>query len=156
MSFTLEKVKESVRKAAKVILIADDDSVLLFRGGDPTRPSDGTWWFLPGGGVENGETIQEAARREVLEETGLEIGELGQVVRRREVEFMFQNSLLRSDEYYFVIRTPRFVVSESGWTEIENDVVEEHRWWSLEDLRSTDDTVYPPGLVEMIEASLEG
>ena len=69
---------------------------------------------------------------------------------------MFQNSLLRSDEYYFVIRTPRFVVSESGWTEIENDVVEEHRWWSLEDLRSTDDTVYPPGLVEMIEASLEG
>lgn len=43
--------------------------VLVRRGGEPFRG----WWGLPGGAVELGETVEEALRREVLEETGLEV-----------------------------------------------------------------------------------
>ena len=48
-------------------LVFDDGRVLL------AHRSDIDWWNLPGGGMEVGETVEEAMRREVREETGLEV-----------------------------------------------------------------------------------
>ncbi len=56
---------------AAVVLIRDHSGRLLLQ----RRSDDGTWGLV--GGVMNlGETVEEAARREVFEETGLEVREL--------------------------------------------------------------------------------
>lgn len=56
-------------------------SALIFNGGQILLAlrRDIGWWNLPGGGMEIGETVEEAVHREVLEETGLEI-EIEQLV----------------------------------------------------------------------------
>ncbi len=51
-------------------VVLDGDMVLMIQRGKPPRQGS---WSLPGGAQELGETIREAARREVREETGLEI-----------------------------------------------------------------------------------
>ncbi len=55
------------------IVVLKQDSVLLVRRGKP--PNIGSW-TLPGGAQEVGETVEQAARRELLEETGLTVGPL--------------------------------------------------------------------------------
>jgi ADP-ribose pyrophosphatase YjhB (NUDIX family) len=55
------------------VVVLRDDSVLLVRRGKP--PNIGSW-TLPGGAQEIGETTETAARRELLEETGIEVGPL--------------------------------------------------------------------------------
>ena len=56
-----------------IVVLKPPHEVLLIRRG--RAPMLGAWG-LPGGGQELGETAEEAARRELLEETGLSVGEL--------------------------------------------------------------------------------
>jgi 8-oxo-dGTP pyrophosphatase MutT (NUDIX family) len=144
------------RKAARVVLLRSDGRVLLLRGGDPQRPEVGTWWFTPGGGLEGDESSESAARRELLEETGLDVAEVGEVVLRREVEFQFDGMIYEQAEEFFLVRTGPFDVDTSRWTDLEIASVVEHRWWSVDDLRTTSDRIFPEGLADLVERANAG
>ena len=45
-------------------------------------------------------------------------------------------------------------LSRDDWTDLEREVMVEHRWWSLEELSRTEATVWPENLREMIETAL--
>jgi 8-oxo-dGTP pyrophosphatase MutT (NUDIX family) len=139
------------RVAARVILLDREGRTLLFRGGDPGRPEDGEWWFTPGGGVEPGETLEEAARREVHEETGFVLtGDLGPVVLQRRFTMWFQGVELDQSEHFFVALVERRELDDSGWTDVERRTVFAHRWWTARELAATDERVYPENLLELL------
>jgi len=64
---------ETPALTADCVVFDSQDRVLLIRRGRPPFEGD---YALPGGFVEVGETVEDACRRELKEETGIEVREL--------------------------------------------------------------------------------
>ena len=73
-------MKHRIRAAA---IVVQGDSMLLVKHQGHGIEDGYVWWVPPGGGVEGEESLEECARRETLEETGLSL-ELGNIVYVRE------------------------------------------------------------------------
>jgi 8-oxo-dGTP pyrophosphatase MutT (NUDIX family) len=88
------------RPAARVVCLADD-LVLLLQWRDPVGGAE--FWEPPGGALEDGEDWEEAARRELFEETGLVAGELlGPVMVER--DFAWEGTRRVGPEAFFLAR----------------------------------------------------
>jgi ADP-ribose pyrophosphatase YjhB (NUDIX family) len=152
-------VTATQRLSVKVLLVDAAHRVLLFCSSDRDDPTQQRHWFPPGGGVEHGESLQDAAVREITEEVGITLrhDQLGPVVRTRHVVFRFDGQQFEQDEHYFVVLLERtVVVSTSGWTPMERRMITAYRWWPLADLPVTAETVYPEGLHGLVEQALRG
>lgn len=146
------------RQAARVIVLDEADRVLLIRGHDADQP-ERSWWFTLGGGIDAGESARDAAVREVREEAGivLEPGDVVGPVLTRSAIFDFYFEHCRQDEEIFLarVRSDAFVAEDrTGWTPLELDVIDELRWWSLDDLERVDIEVFPDGLAALVRALL--
>lgn len=147
-----------LRPSGRVILINDEDRVLLFEGGASQLGKDRPVWVLPGGGTEDGEDARATAARELREETGLQVdpGELIGPVAVSSGPFRFEGTHYWSDVAFFLLRIHECSVQKEGWSALERDIVNEYRWWSLDELRNTDDIVFPGELPRMLELLLTG
>jgi 8-oxo-dGTP pyrophosphatase MutT (NUDIX family) len=143
------------RRAARILVIDGAGRVLLFRGWDPARPSH-RYWFTPGGGLDPGESPAQGAARELAEETGLRVRpeELGQPVWEDVTTFPFDGEWYRQEQQFFLLRVPAWEVDTAGFDQIERRSIDDHRWWSIDELASTDDRVYPAGLADRLRRVL--
>ncbi len=144
----------NARRAARVLLLDERDRALLFRGMDPADPAKGSWWITPGGGVDCGESLSEAALRELTEESGISEVQLGPCIWTRQASFSFEGATYHQEEWFFAARTTTTAVRTDGFTNIERRSVLEHRWWTVDELRTTREVVYPEGLGRLIESYL--
>jgi 8-oxo-dGTP pyrophosphatase MutT (NUDIX family) len=148
----------SRRVSARVVLLDDDGCVLLFCGSDPADETGDAprWWFTVGGAAQQGESLPQAAVRELEEETGLRVEPTEMVgpVWRRNAVIDFNGSVIRSEEMFFVHRTRRFEPSAAGRTGLERAYIHGHRWCDatmIADLVAKGETVYPLQLGELLE-----
>jgi 8-oxo-dGTP pyrophosphatase MutT (NUDIX family) len=143
-----------LRKVARVVLLDPQDRILLLHGHEPDDPAD-DWWFTPGGGVEGDETREEAALRELAEETGITEAELGPVLWRRTCSFPFAGRRWDQDEWYYLACTTRTATEALGQTELERRSVSGARWWTCEELTLARETVYPTKLAGLLRRLLD-
>jgi 8-oxo-dGTP diphosphatase len=143
------------RPSSRLLVIDPEGRLLLFRFVFETGALAGrAFWATPGGGLDPGETYEDAARRELLEETGLRIDDPGPQVARRRAEFRTPDGeLVAADERFFLIRTAMTDVSREQWTALEREVMAEHRWWSASELRATAEQVWPEDLPQLLTSA---
>jgi 8-oxo-dGTP diphosphatase len=140
------------RPSSRLLIIDRDNRVLLFRFAFTRGPLAGqNYWATPGGGLEAGESFADAARRELFEETGILRDEVGQEVAEREfVLKLYDGESVMADERFFLVRVADQSLSRDHWSPVEIEVMTEHRWWSVEELTSTSESVFPETLVAIL------
>ena len=124
------------RRGARAIVIDEQDHVLFI--GRPASEARPAHWILPGGGIDPGETMLEAARRELFEETGLRVhpADLIGPVARQLFQAARGDGVFTQENHFFFTRAERFEPRVSGGDAYEQDL--EFNWIAVDDFTATD------------------
>ena len=144
------------RLTARVLLFDPKGRLLLMKGRLPSAPERDGAWFTVGGGADPGETVLQAAAREIVEETGFTEFELGPVVWRREGPLALATETVWMDEHYVLARCPGGEPARHGWQADEQAHIDDIRWWSHAELKATGERVFPPDLPALLEDIVAG
>ncbi len=145
---------ELVRRVGGRLLLIDPDGRLLLIH---ERTDDGaaTFWITPGGGLEPGETPQQAAVRETYEETGIEITLLpdAPVAHSRVRSWSGDGVTYEQTDHFFTVSVPLgLTFAPAELTDVERDLWLGYRWWTPAELRATDETFVPADVAELVQS----
>lgn len=140
------------RIGARVLLLDRAHCVLLIH----ERIEGGAHWLTPGGGVEPGETLREAAARELYEETGIQLDLDGatEPVHRQQRSWSWAGTTYDQTDHFYLARIGiRPPIAPAALTSMEHQTLIGHHWWSAAELRAAagTDTFEPPELADILE-----
>ena len=137
-----------VRRSARIIVLDPQARVLMFRFDVPGRPA---FWCTAGGECEPGESFEDAAKRELLEETGI-MADPGEQIARTTPQFVtVEGESVQADERYFLIQVAEARIATDGHTALEQQVMTQHRWFSRADLSQWPEAFFPSNLMEIVD-----
>jgi 8-oxo-dGTP diphosphatase len=137
-----------LRDAARGVVLDSDGRILLVRFEFPDRHL----WACPGGGLEPGESHEDALRRELREEVGLEVEDVGPCVwtRTHVIPFLDGRWDGQVERFFMVEVDPFEPVPLLGLDQLRAEFVTDLRWWSADELATSAETHAPRRLPELV------
>ncbi|MCF6225596.1 MAG: NUDIX domain-containing protein [Xanthomonadales bacterium] len=134
-----------IRKSSRLFIVDEKGRLLLFRYHDEHQEP---FWATVGGELINNEDYIDAARRELKEETGLNL-EIGEVLRERdEIYAVARSAPARWLERYYLINSPNDPdLSKNGWSEEEKSTIRNSKWWNIGELLTENTTTFKPNWI---------
>ena len=111
------------------VVILDADKVLLIKRGKPPRAGS---WSLPGGAQKSGETLKEAALREIYEETNLKVEIIGLI----DIVDSIRRDKKGDTEYHYTLIDFAARVT-GGALRAGDDAIDSH-WFTLQETKELD------------------
>ena len=152
-----------VRKSVKVLLLNEENELLLVCADDPkTTAVDktyyGRFWYCVGGQMHPGESFEQAAVREIYEETGISQEDIvfGPIVWNGEFDMVLSGTLMHMDQTFLVAKTKKIQVSLTAPDEWEKQSIKKFAWFSLEKIQKSQEVIYPVVLSEYLPELLAG
>jgi 8-oxo-dGTP pyrophosphatase MutT (NUDIX family) len=141
------------RRCARVLIVDEADRVLLFYSRDYMGPGV-EYYVTPGGGLDEGESLEAGAAREVFEETGLRIdpGALGPVVAESDSPEL----VIHSRDSFFFLRVPHFEPVRDRLETVEQAEFTAARWLTLDEVAAADALVFPAKIAVLLKGLLAG
>jgi len=154
---------EDVRNSVKIVLLnKNNDLLLLFTDDNAIKTTEGkyggSFYQLVGGKIEEGETILEAAKRELFEETGLtsENVKFYKVIWYGNLDLNIHGKLTHINQQFILARTSSDSVTLKNLTEEEKKTCKKLCWMSLDEIKNSEVTIYPKRLPMYLEDILNG
>jgi 8-oxo-dGTP pyrophosphatase MutT (NUDIX family) len=143
-----------IRQAVRALIMDPENRILLVRFEFPTA----TRWATPGGGIDEGEGVFDALRRELLEEVGLKDFKIGPLLwDRLHITPFSDGNWDGQKEVVYLVRTPRFEPNPAlSPEELRNEYVHEIRWWTPKDVfEDMNSTFAPRALAAILKSVIE-
>lgn len=150
-----------IRPTVRLLVIDDQLRLLLFHIHDRQPLHEGfpnmtVYWNTPGGGVEANETYEQAAQRELWEETGIKVATIGPCIWHYQRVILGDRGRVQLQERFFVVLIPTSTVNMSNMLPYEHTTHRAYRWWTGQELLVSSEAFQPMHLPQLVQPLFDG
>ena len=146
-----------IRKSSRAIVLNKKNEIFLFQYMFDYLEDSKAIWITPGGSLEEGESFEDALKRELFEELGVQMKEkCPEVYYRNPVYTLKNGEKVQSVEKFFLFMLENEEFSSEHCTESEKKRMLAGKWWSVEEIERSEEEFFSKDVLRILDELVEG